>query len=58
MPVMERHIKLAKKLQIQVKNQQYHRKIRSNQMRTQHSRVEVTMEMIREITLIQEAMQV
>ena len=56
--MMERRIKLEKRLQIQVKNQQQHsQKIRSRQMETQRSRVEMTLEMIREITLIQEAMQ-
>ena len=49
-------IKREKKLQIQVKNQQWW-KIQHQEM-IQHSLVEVILEMIQEITLIREAMQV
>ena len=52
--MMERHIKREKKLQIQVKNQQWW-KIQHQEM-IQHSLVEVILEMIQEITLIREAM--
>ena len=54
--MMERHIKREKKLQIQVKNQQWW-KIQHQEM-IQHSLVEVILEIIQEITLIREAMQV